>query len=177
VNRCRRRKDRLHLPGKPSEKGGYREFQCAPARRVARRRYLLLGARSPDRHRKLAAALQHNPAARLDRLPRPGPEVFVPALTAWPAAQPRPAPPAMLPLVPKTNPKLTFQSDHLLGAGQALVSFMHRGSSLLSLLRHAPGRECRIEKHRSSTGADRRKCFVMMGRGADAARCIKLKCL
>jgi hypothetical protein len=119
VNRCRRRKDRLHLPGKPSEKGGYREFQCAPARRVARRRYLLLGARSPDRHRKLAAALQHNPAARLDRLPRPGPEVFVPALTAWPAAQPRPAPPAMLPLVPKTNPKLTFQSDHLLGAGQA----------------------------------------------------------
>jgi hypothetical protein len=77
----------------------------------------------------------------------------------------------------KTNPKLTFQSDHLLGAGQALVSFMHRGSSLLSLLRHAPGRECRIEKHRSSTGADRRKCFVMMGRGADAARCIKLKCL
>jgi putative transposase len=49
----------------------------------------------------------------------PAPEVFVPALAAWPAAQPRPAPPAMLPLVPKNNPKLTFQSDHLLGAGQA----------------------------------------------------------
>jgi transposase InsO family protein len=30
----------------------------------------------------------------------PAPEVFVPALAAWPAAQPRPAPPAMLPLVP-----------------------------------------------------------------------------
>jgi len=29
----------------------------------------------------------------------PAPEVFVPALAAWPAAQPRPAPPAMLPLV------------------------------------------------------------------------------
>jgi putative transposase len=28
----------------------------------------------------------------------PAPEVFVPALAAWPAAQPRPAPPAMLPL-------------------------------------------------------------------------------
>ena len=31
----------------------------------------------------------------------PAPEVFVPALTAWPAAQPRPAPPAMLPLAPR----------------------------------------------------------------------------
>jgi hypothetical protein len=29
----------------------------------------------------------------------PAPEVFVPALAAWPAAQPRPASPAMLPLV------------------------------------------------------------------------------
>src|SRR5205807_9490574 len=28
----------------------------------------------------------------------PAPEVFVPALAAWPAAQSRPAPPAMLPL-------------------------------------------------------------------------------
>src|ERR687891_1118245 len=31
----------------------------------------------------------------------PAPEVLVPALAAWPAAQPRPAPPAMLPLVPR----------------------------------------------------------------------------
>src|SRR5438045_3036598 len=31
----------------------------------------------------------------------PAPEVFVPALAAWPAAQPRPAPPAMLPLLPR----------------------------------------------------------------------------
>jgi putative transposase len=30
----------------------------------------------------------------------PAPEVFVPALAAWPAAQPRPGPPAMLPLAP-----------------------------------------------------------------------------
>ena len=29
----------------------------------------------------------------------PAPEVFVPRFAAWPAAQPRPAPPAMLPLV------------------------------------------------------------------------------
>ena len=31
----------------------------------------------------------------------PAPEVFVPAFAAWPAAQPRPAPPAMLTLVPR----------------------------------------------------------------------------
>jgi len=31
----------------------------------------------------------------------PAPEVFAPALAAWPAAQPRPAPPAMLQLAPK----------------------------------------------------------------------------
>src|ERR1700726_2526579 len=31
----------------------------------------------------------------------PAPEGFVPALAAWPAAPPRPAPPAMLPLVPR----------------------------------------------------------------------------
>jgi len=33
----------------------------------------------------------------------PAPEVFVPALATWPAAQPRPAPLAMLPLVPRTT--------------------------------------------------------------------------
>jgi putative transposase len=31
----------------------------------------------------------------------PAPEIIVPAPTAWPAAQPRPAPPATLPLVPR----------------------------------------------------------------------------
>src|SRR5829696_6738358 len=31
----------------------------------------------------------------------PAPEVFVPALAAWPASQPRPTPPAMLPVAPR----------------------------------------------------------------------------
>ena len=31
----------------------------------------------------------------------PAPEVFVPALAAWPAPQPRPTPPAMLPVAPR----------------------------------------------------------------------------
>src|SRR4051812_1381458 len=33
----------------------------------------------------------------------PAPEVFVPALAAWPAPQPRPAPPAMLPVAPRPD--------------------------------------------------------------------------
>ena len=33
----------------------------------------------------------------------PAPEVFVPAFAAWPAAQPRPAPPATLPLAPRLS--------------------------------------------------------------------------
>jgi hypothetical protein len=33
--------------------------------------------------------------------PSPAPEVFVRSLTAWPAAQPRPAPPATLLLAPR----------------------------------------------------------------------------
>ena len=36
----------------------------------------------------------------MKRIENPAPEVFVPALAAWPAAQPRPAPPAMLSLAP-----------------------------------------------------------------------------
>src|SRR5215203_5458011 len=48
----------------------------------------------------------------------PAPEVFVPALAAGPAPQPRPAPPAMLPMVPPTNPELTLTPDHSSGADQ-----------------------------------------------------------
>ena len=40
-----------------------RELQRAPARRTARWRDLLHAARGPDRHRKLAASLQHHQAA------------------------------------------------------------------------------------------------------------------
>jgi putative transposase len=43
----------------------------------------------------------------------PAPEVFVPALAAWPAALRRPAPPATL---AQANLKLTFDLDHSAGA-------------------------------------------------------------
>src|SRR5438046_3149364 len=42
----------------------------------------------------------------------PAPEVFVPALAAWPAAQSRPAPPAMLPLAPRPTPNSHANRTH-----------------------------------------------------------------
>src|SRR5918997_1211084 len=60
---------------------------------------LLLTPRGADRHRELATSLQHGPPACLSGLPAP--EVFVPAFAAWPAAPPRPAPPAMLLVAPR----------------------------------------------------------------------------
>src|SRR5213076_3031406 len=48
----------------------------------------------------------------------PAPEVFVPALAAWPAAQTPTSCAGHAPAGAKTNPKLTFDPDHLVGAGQ-----------------------------------------------------------
>src|SRR5262249_22228547 len=45
-----------------------RELQRSPARRAARRRNLLHSPRGPNRHRELAAALQHDQAARIARI-------------------------------------------------------------------------------------------------------------
>ena len=96
VDRRGRREDRLHRAGQPLGERLHRELQrpacatnCSTARSSTR-------SRRPDRHRKLAAPLQHDrPHASLGYRP-PAPEVFVPAFAAWPAAQPRPAPPATL---------------------------------------------------------------------------------
>jgi putative transposase len=96
-----RRKDRLHHAGQSMGERLHRKLQRAPARPASRWRDLLHAARSRDRHRELATTLQYGSPACLDRLPGSGPGVFVPALAAWPAAQSRPAPPAMLPLVPR----------------------------------------------------------------------------
>jgi putative transposase len=46
----------------------------------------------------------------------PAPEVFVPALAAWPAAQLQSAAPATLLLHMRPKPKLTSYPDHSVGA-------------------------------------------------------------
>ena len=59
-------------PGSPVGERLCRELQRSPARRTPRRRDLLQPARGPDRHRELATALQHRPAACLARLQAAG---------------------------------------------------------------------------------------------------------
>src|SRR5438067_10735791 len=114
---CNAKKDH---PGQPVGERLHRELQRAAARRASRRRDLLHIARGPDRHQSWRRHYNTvRPHASIGYR-APAPEVFVPALAAWPAAQSRPAPPAMLPLAPRPTPKLTFDPDHLVGAGQLL---------------------------------------------------------
>src|SRR5262245_20289373 len=59
---------RLHRARQPRGERVHRELQRSPARRAARRRNLLHSPRGPNRHRELAAALQHDQAARIARI-------------------------------------------------------------------------------------------------------------
>src|SRR5262249_40462674 len=58
----------LHRARQPLGKRLHRELQRSPARRAARRRNLLHSPRGPNRHRELAAPLQHDQAARIARI-------------------------------------------------------------------------------------------------------------
>src|SRR6476469_1905781 len=62
------RKDRLHRTGQPLGERLCRKLQCAPARRAAQWRDLLHAARSSNRDRELATALQRDPSPRIARL-------------------------------------------------------------------------------------------------------------
>ena len=59
----------------------------------------------------------------------PAPEVFVPALTAWPASLRRPAPPATLRLTTSSQP--TFDLDHSMKAAPALARYRYTHWCLL----------------------------------------------
>src|SRR5437762_4500059 len=87
------------------------------AGRAARWRDLLHAAGSADHHRKLASSLQHRAAACLDRLPGSG-TGGVRASTRRMAGCAIPTSSAgHAPAGAKTDPKLTFDPDHLVGAG------------------------------------------------------------
>ena len=88
-------------PGSPWESGTVESFN-------ARLRDELLGSEIFYALRKAHVVIESwrrhyntvRPHSSIDYRP-PAPEVFVPAFAAWPAAQPRPALPAMLTLAPK----------------------------------------------------------------------------
>ena len=87
-------------PGSPWENGFIESFNARLRDELLNGEIFLHLARSPDRHRELAPSLQWRSPACLNRYRAPAPEVFVPGFAAWPAAQPRPAPPAILQLAP-----------------------------------------------------------------------------
>jgi putative transposase len=68
----------------------------------------------------------------------PAPEVFVPALATWPAAHPRPTPPAMLPLAPR--PTLNYLPNRTTQPGP--INDQRRGitTNFCWLLRSRMGR-------------------------------------
>jgi transposase InsO family protein len=104
--------------GSPWE-NGYIE-SCSPSRRAARRRNLLHSPRGPNRHRELAAPLQHDQAARIARIQaactggicsclRRVAGCATPTGSAGHAGA-------------TANLKLTFHLDHPVGANQRLSS-------------------------------------------------------
>jgi putative transposase len=98
LDRNRRCQDRLHRTGSPWENGFIESFN-------ARRREELLDGEIFYTLREAQIVIESwrrhynavRPHASLD-YQAPAPEVFVTALAAWPAAHPRQASPAMLPL-------------------------------------------------------------------------------
>ena len=101
MDRRGRGKDGVHHPGSPWENGFIESFN-------ARLRDELLDGEIFYTLREAEIVIESwrrhyntvRPHASIGYR-APAPEVFVPALAPWPAAQPRPAPPAMLPLVPR----------------------------------------------------------------------------
>jgi hypothetical protein len=89
-------------------------------RRTAQQREFSTSSVRRSHHRELAAALQRRPTTCLDPLPGSRPGGVRAGSRPWPAAQPKPAPPAMLPLVPgpalNTN-RTTRGGGHSAAAG------------------------------------------------------------
>src|SRR5262245_7027951 len=88
----------------------------SPARRAARRRNLLHSPRGPNRHRELAAPLQHDQAARIGWIQAASTGGICPCLRrvagcATPTGSAGHASAA-------ASPKLTFHLDHSVGANQ-----------------------------------------------------------
>src|SRR5262245_8448355 len=119
MDRVCRCQDRLHRAGQSLGEWLHRELQRAPSRRAARRRNLLLTPRGPNRHRELAAPLQHDQAARLTWIQATGTGGIrarlrrvagcaIPSGSAGHAGE-------------TANLKLTFHLDHSEGADQLEV--------------------------------------------------------
>src|SRR6516162_209727 len=108
--------DSPHRTRQPLGEREHRVLQRPPARRAARRRNLLHSPRGPNRHRELAAALQHDQAARIARIQAASTGGICPCLRrvagcATPTGSAGHA-------SATASLKLTFHLDHSVGANQ-----------------------------------------------------------
>src|SRR5262249_14338960 len=120
MDRGCRCQDRLHRARQPLGERVHRELQRSPARRAARRRNLLHSPRGPNRHRELAAALQHDQAARIARIQAASSGGICPCLRrvagcATPTGSAGHA-------SATASLKLTFHLDHSVGANHCSMS-------------------------------------------------------
>src|SRR5262249_5546811 len=110
-----------HRARQPLGERLHRELQRSPARRAARRRNLLHSPRGPNRYRELAAALQHNQAARIARIQAASTGGICPCLR--PVADCA-TPTGSASTVSETaSLELTFHLDHSVGANQCRALF------------------------------------------------------
>ena len=103
--------------------------EVAP-RRTVERPDLLLTARGSDCHRKLATALQFCPAACLAGLPATGSGGVYARLQLLAGCAIPTGSAGQEPRSAKTNPQLTFNPDHPMGADQCRVSISMPWSSM-----------------------------------------------
>jgi hypothetical protein len=137
-------KDRLHHPGQSLGERLHREFQRAAARRASRRRDLLHTARGRDRHRELATALQHCPAAYLDRLPGSCPGGVRASAGRMAGCATPTGSAGHAQAGAKTGPKLTFKPDHQTGADHPPISTARIKRLNRGMTRSSPGDHTRI---------------------------------
>src|SRR5262245_48316693 len=122
---------RLHRARQPRGERVHRELQRSPARRAARRRNLLHSPRGPNRHRELAAALQHDQAARIARIQAASSGGICPCLRrvagcATPTGSAGHA-------SATASLKLTFHLDHSVGANHHRRQFLHLAAGAAAL--------------------------------------------
>ena len=108
-------------PGSPWENGFIESFNARlrDEPRTARWRDLLHAARSPDRHRKLAAPLQRYQAPCLARLQRSSAGSLRASVCSMAGCATPTSSAGHVAAGAKTNPNLTFLADHSVGAGQS----------------------------------------------------------
>ena len=127
-------------PGSPWGERLCRVVQCSASGRTLRWRELLLAARSAGHHRKLAAPLQHRASTRLNRLSAAGARGVCARLRRMAGYAIPTSFTGHAHASTQTNPELTFDPDHPVGADQVGASARGLQTRLLRVPVQGTGR-------------------------------------